>query len=159
MMVRHNKSLLLKKFVRTYCQIQSKLLSEPLRFKHQRIRKEIKAGEKQGKFSCFMLLQIYHSCAFFAQFSPLFQVALYSFSTNTTLGQLTGFALNASIDSSLREALDVLWRGSVRHATPQKQQLSLLSKNKKGLTQACRPTFFSVASNPNYFDKKSLNTC
>ena len=56
MMVRHNKSLLLKKFVRTYWQIQSKLLSEPLRFKHQRIRKEIKAGEKQKKFSCFMLL-------------------------------------------------------------------------------------------------------
>ena len=54
MMVRHNKSLLLKKFVRSYCQIQSKLLSEPLRFKHQRIRKEIKAREKQ--FSCFMLL-------------------------------------------------------------------------------------------------------
>ena len=44
--------------------------------------------------------------------------AFHSFSTNTTLGQLTGFALNASIDSSLREALDVLWRGSVRHATP-----------------------------------------
>ena len=49
---------------------------------------------------------------------PSFPAIESSFSTNTTLGQLTGFALNASIDSSLREALDVLWRGSVRHATP-----------------------------------------